>query len=73
MGAGRQEFGRKPHILLPLYHLANGSLIVKDLLAAWSAALEQAVVSLGVKQPVSGSVESMITLTPGTGIDFLRW
>ena len=29
--------------------------------------------SLGIEVELSGSVERMITLTPGAGTDYLRW
>ena len=50
--ADGQQLSRDAHVLLPFDHFTDGSLIVKGLLTARSAALEKAVVTLHVEQPL---------------------
>ena len=63
MGAVRDTLPRYTHILLLCHHLPDNCFILIGFLAAGFAALEQAVIALGIEQPFlikSGFLEAVI-------------
>ena len=52
VGADRKKFGRDFHILLPFDHFEDHDFVIKGLLTARLAALEQAIIALRVEQPL---------------------
>ena len=63
MRTNRQKFCGNPHSFLLFHHAADDFCILKGFLAAGSAALEQAIVPLCIKQPLfikSGFLEAVI-------------
>lgn len=69
MRTPRNEVARHAHALLPLHHGAHGRFVVVRFLRTGAAALEQAVVALGTKQPALVEARQMKLMVHIRGYD----